>query len=326
MSAQPGLLIFYSKQYGTSQQQGPEGEDERDLVEELAGHPDQKAAVSKYEYRGKPRAWTSDVWSEVYNLPKANPGGYVMKRKVHFTELQLLRIVKENRRQSKSGVFNKQVEGDSDFVLFCQMLNAILAPMRPEHFQHNLLAFYHYAWVAINDPAAPTPNWGDAVEKTMSKQIKTLGVYNEATCLGPYLAHLYSHFHEMDNEEKEDSKKRKALIQTISDFDTKAENEKELMEEIPHIAWEGEASGSKPLEQKTMMDYHDWGVRLESLGWETSKLFEAFHVEVGSVTTEAVARNMEQICCGNGYSALEGNGEEPDFVAHRGAKEQPGSN
>ncbi|KAL2622993.1 hypothetical protein R1flu_003198 [Riccia fluitans] len=50
-----------------------------DLVEELAGHSDQKVAVPKYEYRGKPGAWTSGVWREVYNLPKANPGGYVMK-------------------------------------------------------------------------------------------------------------------------------------------------------------------------------------------------------------------------------------------------------
>ncbi|KAL2610457.1 hypothetical protein R1flu_029030 [Riccia fluitans] len=128
------------------------------------------------------------------------------------------------------------------------MLNAILAPVRPEHFQHNLLAFYHYTWMAINDPAAPTPEWGDAIEKTMSKQIKALGVCNEATYLGPYLAHLYSHFQEMDNEEKEDSKKQKALIQTISDFNTKTEDEKEPKEEIPHTTWKGEASGSKSLE------------------------------------------------------------------------------
>ncbi|KAL2612802.1 hypothetical protein R1flu_024494 [Riccia fluitans] len=76
-----------------------------------------------------------------------------------------------------------------------------------EHFQLNLLVFYYYAWVAINDPSAPTPDWGDAVEKTVSRQIKALRVCNEATCLGPYLAHLYSHFHEMDVEEKEESKK-----------------------------------------------------------------------------------------------------------------------
>ncbi|KAL2624327.1 hypothetical protein R1flu_008572 [Riccia fluitans] len=39
----------------------------KDLVEELAGHSDQKEVVPKYEYRGKPRAWTSDVSREVYN-------------------------------------------------------------------------------------------------------------------------------------------------------------------------------------------------------------------------------------------------------------------
>ncbi|KAL2624006.1 hypothetical protein R1flu_008251 [Riccia fluitans] len=175
------------------------------------------------------------------------------------------------------------------------MLNAILAPVRPEHFQHNLLAFYHYAWVAINDPAAPILDWGDVVEKTVSRQIKTLGVCNEATCLGPYLAHLYNHFYEMENEEKEDSKNRKALIQTISDFDTKTEDEKEPKEEIPRTTCEGEASRSKLLDQKITVDYDDWGIRLENLGWETLKLFEAFHVEVGSVTTEAKARNMKQI-------------------------------
>ncbi|KAL2612023.1 hypothetical protein R1flu_023715 [Riccia fluitans] len=108
----------------------------------------------------------------------------------------------------------------------------------------------------------PTPDWGDAVEKIMSRQIKALGVCNEATCIGPYLAHLYSHFHEMDAKDKEDSKKR-------------------------------EASGSKPLDLK--IDYDEWGIRLESLGHETSKLFEAFHMEVGSVTTEAVARNMREM-------------------------------
>ncbi|KAL2624359.1 hypothetical protein R1flu_008604 [Riccia fluitans] len=116
--------------------------------------------------------------------------------------------------------------------------------------------------MAINDPTAPTPDWGDAVEKIVSKQIKALRVYNEATCTGPYLAHLYSHFHEMDNEEKEDSKKRKALIQTVSDSNTKTEDEKKPKEEIPHTTWEGEASGSKPLDKKTTVDYTDWGIHL----------------------------------------------------------------
>ncbi|KAL2653412.1 hypothetical protein R1flu_021540 [Riccia fluitans] len=198
-------------------------------------------------------------------------------------------------RLSNSEVFLEQVEGNSDFVLFCQMLNAVFAPVRPEHFQHNLLAFYHHAWTAITNPTVPTPNWDNAVEKTMYRQIKALGVCNEATCIGPYLAHLYSHFHEMDEEEKEAFKKHKALIQTISDSDTKTEteDEKEPKEEVPHAFCEGEPSGSKPLEQK--IDYVEWGIRVENLGRETSKLFEAFHVEIGSVIAEAVAQNMKEM-------------------------------
>ncbi|KAL2644616.1 hypothetical protein R1flu_012203 [Riccia fluitans] len=77
------------------------------LVEELASH--QKMVVPKYEYHGKPEEWTSDVRREVYNLPKASLGGSMMKGKVHFTELQLLRVVKGDRQQSKSGVFLEQV-------------------------------------------------------------------------------------------------------------------------------------------------------------------------------------------------------------------------
>ncbi|KAL2614151.1 hypothetical protein R1flu_025843 [Riccia fluitans] len=94
----------------------------------------------------------------------------------------------------------------------------------------------------------------------------------------------------MDAEEKEDSKKRKALIQTVSDSNTKTEDKKEPKEEVPRTTFEGEASGSKPLAQKIMVDYDNWGIRLESLGRETSKCFKAFHVEVGSVTVEAVAK------------------------------------
>ncbi|KAL2623579.1 hypothetical protein R1flu_003784 [Riccia fluitans] len=174
-----------------------------DLVEELAGHSDQKVVILKYEYQGKLGTWTLEVWREVYNLPKASPGGYVMKGK-----------------------------------------------------------------------------------------IKALGVCNEATYLGPYLAYLYNHF---DNKENEDSKKQKALIQTVSDSDTEMEDEKEPNEEILHRACEGEASRNKPLDQKIMVDYNDWGICLESLGRETLKLFEAFHVEVGSVTAKAMARNIKQI-------------------------------
>ncbi|KAL2643886.1 hypothetical protein R1flu_011473 [Riccia fluitans] len=237
------------------------------LVEELVTKP--KAAGPKFEYRGKPEEWTSEVWREVYNLPKASPGGYIMKGKIQFTELQLLKVVKGERRLSKSGVFLEQIKGNSDFVLFCQILNAIFAPVKPEHFQHNLLAFYHHAWVAITNSDAPTLDWGEAVKKTMAWQIKGLG--------------------EMDLKEKEASKKHKASIQTVSDSDneTKPEDEKEPEEEVPRVFCEGETNGSKPLALK--LDFAEWGNHVESFSRETARLFEAFHMEFGSVTAEAVA-------------------------------------
>ncbi|KAL2611425.1 hypothetical protein R1flu_023117 [Riccia fluitans] len=107
--------------------------------------------------------------------------------------------------------------------------------------------------------------------------------------------HLYSHFHEMENQEKEDSKKQKALIQTVSNSETKMEDEKEPKEEVPPTIYGGEANRSKALDQKIMMDYEQWEIRLERHGWETSSLFEAFHVEVGSVTVEAMACSMKKI-------------------------------
>ncbi|KAL2633910.1 hypothetical protein R1flu_005389 [Riccia fluitans] len=245
--------------------------------------------VAKFEYRGKPEEWTSEVWREVNNLPKANLGCYIMKGKIQFTELQLLKVVKDERRQSKSGVFLEQIEGNSDFVLFCQILNAIFAPVRPEHFQHNLLAFFHHAWTAITNPDEPTPDWGEAIQKTVARQIKSLGVCNEATCLGPYLAHLYTHFHEMEAAEKEASKKCKAAIQTVSDSDTKTEpkEEKEPPKDVPRAFCEGEASGSKPLDLK--LDFAEWENRVVSFSCKTGRLLEAFHVEFGSVTAEVVA-------------------------------------
>ncbi|KAL2624423.1 hypothetical protein R1flu_008668 [Riccia fluitans] len=98
----------------------------------------------------------------------------------------------------------EELSGHSDqkvaFPKYEYHVNSILAPVRPEHFQHNQLAFYHYTWVAIKDPTAPMPDWGDAMEKTMVRQVKALGVCNEATCLGPYLTHMYSHFHKTNNE------------------------------------------------------------------------------------------------------------------------------
>ncbi|KAL2654043.1 hypothetical protein R1flu_022171 [Riccia fluitans] len=147
---------------------------------------------------------------------------------------------------------------------------------------------------AITNSDAPTPDWGEAVKKTMARQIKSLGVCNEATCLGPYLAHLYTHFHEMDQQE-EASKKRKASIQTVSDSntETKPEEKKESPKEIPRVICEDEASGSKPLDLK--VDFVEWGNRVESFSRETFRLFEAFHIEIGSVIAEAVAWNLTKM-------------------------------
>ncbi|KAL2610032.1 hypothetical protein R1flu_028605 [Riccia fluitans] len=133
-----------------------------------------------------------------------------MKGKVQFMELQLLKLVKEDKWLSKSGVLLEQVEGNSDFILFCQILYSTLAPVRPEHFQHNQLAFYHYAWLAILDPTSPMPDWEDVIEMTVTRQVKGLGVCNEPTCLGPYLTHLYLHFNELHKEKMEGPKKWRA--------------------------------------------------------------------------------------------------------------------
>ncbi|KAL2632926.1 hypothetical protein R1flu_004405 [Riccia fluitans] len=66
-----------------------------------------------------------------------------------------------------------------------------------------------------------------------------------------------------------------------------------VRQEVPRAFCEGEANGSKPLDQK--IDNAEWGIHLENLGRETSKLFEAFHMEIGSVTAEAVAPNMKEM-------------------------------
>ncbi|KAL2631379.1 hypothetical protein R1flu_016065 [Riccia fluitans] len=139
-----------------------------------------------------------------------------MKGKVQFMELQLLKLVKGDKQASKSGVLLEQVEGNPNFILFCQILNSVLVPVRPEHFQHNQLAFYHYAWLAIPDPTSPMSDWRDAVEKTDTRQVKGLGVCNEPTCLGPYLAHLYLHFNEWHNEKMEGQHKQKACEQSFN--------------------------------------------------------------------------------------------------------------
>ncbi|KAL2650260.1 hypothetical protein R1flu_018388 [Riccia fluitans] len=66
-----------------------------DLMRELSGHSKQGVTLpKKYKYHEKPEAWTSEVWREVYKLPKTSLGGYVMKSKVQFMELQLLKLMK----------------------------------------------------------------------------------------------------------------------------------------------------------------------------------------------------------------------------------------
>ncbi|KAL2642805.1 hypothetical protein R1flu_010392 [Riccia fluitans] len=91
------------------------------------------------------------------------------------------------------------------------------------------------------------------------------------------------------------TRQRKALIQTVFDSNTKTEieDEKEPTKEVPCVFCEGEASGSKLLDQK--FDFAKWENRVESLGREISRLVEAFHVEIGSVTAEAMAQNMKEM-------------------------------
>ncbi|KAL2635120.1 hypothetical protein R1flu_006599 [Riccia fluitans] len=90
----------------------------------------------------------------------------------------------------------------------------------------------------------------------MTRQVKTLRVCNEPTCLSPYLAHLYSHFHEMNNKKMEEPKKRKAREQTISDSKTKMEEEKEPKGKSPNATWIGETSRSKPFDTKMAVNLH----------------------------------------------------------------------
>ncbi|KAL2641321.1 hypothetical protein R1flu_008908 [Riccia fluitans] len=146
-------------------------------------------------------------------------------------KLQLLKFVKGDKWLSKSRVLLEQVKGIPDFIQFCQLLNSVLASVRPEHFQHNQLAFYHYAWLAISDPSSPMPDRGDAVEKTVTRQMKGLGVCNEPTCLGSYLAHLYLHFNELHNENMEGQNKRKVCKQTVTNSDMEMEEEVKVKSE-----------------------------------------------------------------------------------------------
>ncbi|KAL2620739.1 hypothetical protein R1flu_000944 [Riccia fluitans] len=179
-----------------------------------------------------------------------------------------------DKRLSKSGVLLEQVEGNPDFILFCQILNSVLALVRPKHFQHNYLAFYHYAWLAVLDLPSPMPDWGDAVEKMVTQQVKGLGVCNEPTCLGPYHVHLYLHFNKLHNEKMEGPNKRKAHKQTITDSNTKTEEEIKAKSESQNATWIGEASGSKLQDTMiTTMEFKEWGILLQNLGRNTSRLF-----------------------------------------------------
>ncbi|KAL2634065.1 hypothetical protein R1flu_005544 [Riccia fluitans] len=142
-------------------------------------------------------------------------------------EVKIPQLTNENRKKLKAwhlgGLFSadwsqsyEDLESSSNkwkgppTSQFCQLLNSVLAPMRPEYFQYNQLAFYHYAWLGISNPSSLMPDWRDAVEKTMTNQVKELGVCNEPTYLGPYLAHLYLHFNKLHNENMKGQNKQKA--------------------------------------------------------------------------------------------------------------------
>ncbi|KAL2641344.1 hypothetical protein R1flu_008931 [Riccia fluitans] len=171
--------------------------------------------------------------------------------------MQILKLVKGDKWLSKLEVLLEQLEENPNFILFCQILNSVLAQMRPENFQHNQLAFYHYAWLGILDPTSHTPDWRNAVEKTMTRQVKGLGVCNEPTCLGPYLTHLYLHFNELHNKKMEGPKKQKAQEQIVTDSDTETEEEVKVKSESPNATWIGEASRSKPHDTKMAMDFNE---------------------------------------------------------------------
>ncbi|KAL2644543.1 hypothetical protein R1flu_012130 [Riccia fluitans] len=77
----------------------------------------------------------------------------------------------------------------------------------------------------------------------------------------------------------EEPKKQKAHEQSVSDSETKTEEEKETKGESPNATWIGEASVSKLLDMKRAVDFNIWGVFLHNLGRETPKLFRDFACE-----------------------------------------------
>ncbi|KAL3684963.1 hypothetical protein R1sor_002985 [Riccia sorocarpa] len=200
--------------------------------------------------------------------------------KVQFLELKLLKLMKGEKRPSKSGVLIDQVDGTRDFIEFYRLFNHVFAPGRPEHYQHNELLFYHYGWLAILDPCSPTPNCGDAIAKTVSRQVKSLGKCNEPTCLGPYLAHLYTHFKEMGSDTTKTSNpdtpnKRKAQRQVISHFETDTEEQKGVKKEKASSSQLGEKTG--PSDQP--VDINELKIQLFDLRKVTSKIFRVLHLD-----------------------------------------------
>ncbi|KAL2629743.1 hypothetical protein R1flu_014429 [Riccia fluitans] len=141
--------------------------------------------------------------------------------------------------------------------------------MRPKHFQHNQLAFYHYAWLAILDPSSPMPDWGDAVEKTVTRQVKELRMCDKPTCLEPYLAHLYLHFQELHNKNMEVHNKRKAHMHTVIDSDIKMKEEMKVKSESQNATWIGETSGNKLQDSKMVVNFKEWGTLLHNFGRNT---------------------------------------------------------
>ncbi|KAL2610084.1 hypothetical protein R1flu_028657 [Riccia fluitans] len=140
------------------------------------------------------------------------------------------------------------------------------------------------------------PDWGDAVEKTMTQQVKGLGVCNEPTWLGPYLVHLYLHFIELHNKKMEGPNKRKAHKQTITDSDTEREEEVKAKSESQNATWIRETSGSKPQDTTmTIVDFKEWGILLHNLGRNTSRLFEVLHLKANKLFLEEVTHNLEKI-------------------------------
>ncbi|KAL3692117.1 hypothetical protein R1sor_005768 [Riccia sorocarpa] len=177
-----------------------------------------------HKYRGHPDKWTAEVWREVYHLPRESPDGYVVKGKVQFPELKLLKLVKGEKRPSKSGV--------------------------------------------------------------LIDQVKSLGKCNEPTCLGPYLAHLYTHFKEMGSEttktsDPEPPNKRKAQRQEVSDSETETEEKKEVKKEPSSSSQLAENAG--PCDQP--VDINDLGIQLFGLRKVFSEIFRVLHLDplLGSV-------------------------------------------